>query len=120
MMENSKKNNNSLRDVLKNELKMHLQEIRKAPVNPEELNVIFKEAVNEKAKSQTLIKHYLKKTVEPEKLPGIDNRLAVTEQAVNQLMEKVEGFNQSIGQELDEVTNRLQKIRDQLAGKDRK
>jgi hypothetical protein len=110
---------------------MHLQEQRKAQIPAEELNQIFKEAVNERAKSQTLIKHYLKKTVEPEvyvkysplnykKLPGIDNRLANTENAVTQLMEKVETFNQTIGQELDEVTNKLQKIRDQLAGKDRK
>lgn len=45
---------------------MHLQESRGTFPEPEELNQIFRESVNEKAKSQTLIKNYLKKNVEPE------------------------------------------------------
>ena len=43
----------------------------------------------------------------------------LTEQGVFQLMDRVEGFSKSVGEELDEITARLQKVRDQLAARDK-
>jgi len=34
-------------------------------------------------------------------------------------MDRVEGFNKSVGDELDDITSKLQKVRDQLAARDK-
>ncbi len=43
----------------------------------------------------------------------------MTEQAIHELMDQVGSFGKSLGTELDEVTESLQKVRDQLAMKER-
>ena len=55
----------------------------------------------------------------PQKIPEVENKLNKTEQAVFQLMDRVEGFNKSVGDELDDITSKLQKVRDQLAARDK-
>jgi len=118
MVENSKRNYSSLKDVLKNELKLKIYEDRKAFPTAEELDQIFNSCVVSKEKKDTSLAALIKKTVDPEKLPEIENKLNYTEGAVFNLMGKVDAFSKTVGEELDEITAKLQKVRDQLANKD--
>mmetsp|Transcript_13173 Transcript_13173/g.11254 ORF Transcript_13173/g.11254 Transcript_13173/m.11254 type:complete len:175 (+) Transcript_13173:1390-1914(+) len=82
MVENSKRNANSLRDVLKHELKLMIYQEKKAYPTADELEEIFKVAVYNKAKPQTVVKQYVKKNIDAEKIPEVENKLNKTEQAV--------------------------------------
>jgi len=119
MADNSKRNANSLRDIMKHELKHYLQQKNGKAPTMEEVERVFKECVSEKIKHESAPKTEVKKTIDSKKLKEIEPKLQVTEKAIHELMEQVGTFGKSLGTELDEVTESLQKVRDQLAMKER-
>jgi len=119
MVESSKKNSTSLKNIMKHELKLIIQQKDGVTPSVEEVDRIFKECVSEKIKHDISSKPSIKKTINANKLKEIEPKLQVTEKSINNLMEQVNTFGRSLGGELDEITENLQKVRDSLAIKER-
>ena len=118
MIENSKRNASSLRDILKNELRLKLQN-ENPNISNEEIDQIFKTEVIEKVKIQTNYKSSLKSKIPQNKVEGLNNKLQSTDNGIGQLMEQLSNFNKTVGNELDEIVTKLHKLRDQIATKDK-
>jgi CRP-like cAMP-binding protein len=116
MIENSKRNSNSLKDILKHELKLKLQHQH---ISNPQVDEIFKNAVIEKTKVQTSYKASFKQSVPADKVAGLDSKLQATDNGVDQLMGQLATFNRTVGEELDDIITKLHKLRDQIATKDK-
>ena len=110
MIENSKRNASSLRDILKYELKLKLQ-IENPNISNEEIDQIFKTEVIDKVKIQTNYKSALKNNISQDKVEGKKTHFADND---DKLREQLSNFNKTVGEELDEIVNKLHKLRDQI------
>lgn len=128
MADNSKRNSNSLKEIMKHELKATLLK-QNSHANPTQTQIedIFKECVTDKVrKNQSLLKETVKKISINEFNEGnIGNKLNLSEAnaqvAPNKgVVDPSADFRKAISKDLLEITNKLQRVRDKLAVREKK
>jgi CRP-like cAMP-binding protein len=128
MADNSKRNSNSLKEIMKHELKVSLNRQQTKEVHQSEIEDISKNCVTDKVKhSQNLLKEANKKAnmkemMEPSpmsKSPG-DHTVLSSMSPSRAAEDPAVEFRKNVAKDLLDITNKLQKIRDKLSVREKK
>jgi len=114
MVANSRKNIKNLREILISELKPQMQKKLGYAPSQDELQKTFKECVTDQIKPPNVAAlGHLRNAA------GLAKGLGLLNQERGAGGENNGNFNKSVGEELDEITSRLEKLRDHLTTKDK-